>query len=45
MEDCGSSLISVIESLLNEMEEGGIDLKIVLLRLLRDLYEQYSSKD
>lgn len=45
MEDCGSSLISVIESLLNEMEEGGIDLKIVLLRLLRDLYEQYNSKD
>lgn len=45
MDDCGSSLTSVIETLLNEMEEGGIDLKIVLLRLLRDLYEQYNSKD
>lgn len=39
MEDCSPS-ISVIESLLDEMEAGGIDLKIVLVRLLRDLYEQ-----
>jgi len=39
MEDC-SPTISVIETLLDEMEEGGIDLKVVLLRLLRDIYEK-----
>ena len=43
MEERNTSLVSIVESLLDNMEEGGIDLKVVLLQLLRELYKKNMS--